>query len=471
MVRAMKVTSVNTRIRTQRDEPRASARAASRRPKPVVVSGAALTVLAALVVARAFAQGPGPMPVVVAPVTERDVPASIRLVGTIFADKTATVASEVSGLVAEFTAQEGQFLKAGDVICRLDSEVARLRLAEAVADLERRRAELAEYEHGERPEELRRLEAAVSEAEALYEKAKFERDRVAGLYAQQQANPKEKNDADLEFIAAERRLAQARASLEKARTWPRAEQRAQVRYQVAAQEAVTRRFERDVQKSEIRAPFDGFVVSKKVEKGEWIDAGGAVCGMIAVETVKIRTDVPENAISFARAGAPASVEVEALSRSYAAKIARVIPQATAAARTFPVEIDLPNADHTLLPGMFVWAHVPAGPPGQRLMVTKDAIVSRGTSKQLFVIRPGPQGAQMAVPTAVTTGLEVAGEVEVQAEGIRAGDLVVCRANERLFGPTSVIPQPLGASPTTQPSDRAAPPASNHAAQASGETKP
>ena len=85
------------------------------------------------------------------------------------------------------------------------------------------------------------------------------------------------------------------------------------------------------------------------------------------------------------------------------------------------------------------------------MVTKDAIVASGASKQVFVIRPGQQGGQMAVPVSVETGLEAGEEIEISSAAIRPGDMVVCRANERIYGPTPVIATPLA---TSQPTRRA-----------------
>jgi RND family efflux transporter MFP subunit len=258
----------------------------------------------------------------------------------------------------------------------------------------------------------------------------------------------------MEYSAARQRLSQFRAAHEIAVNGPRPEEIARARYDVAAQEAVVQRLERDLEKTKIGAPFDGFVVAKRTEVGEWIDAGGAVCDMVALEKVKIRADVPENAVAFSRVGAPATVYFEALDKTYSATVSRVIPRATTAARTFPIEIDLPNEDHALLAGMFAWAYVPAGPTGRRLMVHKDAIVSRGLSKQVFVIRPGQGDGKMAIPMPVTTGLEVAGEIEIQAPGLQAGDVLVTRANERLFGPTPVVLVSPDA-PATQPSRAAA----------------
>ncbi len=379
------------------------------------------------------------MPVVVAPIQERTIPASLRLVGTTLAERTSVVASEVAGLVARWTVEEGDFVRSGAVICELDEAPARLRLAEAEGRLASLRARLQELENGTRPEELRRIEASVAEAQAVFEKWKLEHQRVSELFAQQRSNLKEMNDTEMDFLAAQRRLAQAQAALEMARNGPRQEEIAAARAEVAAQEAVVRRLERDLERSKIRAPFDGFVLARRAELGEWVAVGGPACEMVAMEKIRVRVDVPESAIRFARPGAQATVEIEALGKSCSAPISRVIPRAAPAARTFPIEIDLPNAEHTLLPGMFVWAHVPCGPAGPRLMASKDAVVVRGPSRLVFVLRPGEGGMQMATPVPVSAGLEAEGLVEISAPDLKPGDLVVTRANERLYGPTPVIP--------------------------------
>lgn len=413
-----------------------------------VTAGLALT---------AAAPAPGqrpPMAVTVAPIVEREVPPSMRLVGTARPDRSAVVAAEVSGLIAAFEASEGQALREGDIICRIDPQIARLRLEEAQATLASLKAQLEELESGERPEELARLEALEGEAEAVLAKYAFERQRVRELYETGRSSDKELHDAEQDYQAAARRLAQARAQLELARNGPRAEVIARARHAVAAQQAQVARLERDLAKTAIRAPFDGALVAKRAEVGEWIDAGGAVCELIALDTVKVRADVPERAVPFARAGAPATVEVEALGQTRAATISRVIPQVNPTARTFPVEVDLPNPGRALLPGMFVWTYVPAGPVGPRLMVTKDALVVQGTNKTVFVVRPAADGAHLAMPTPVTTGLELAGEIEIEAPGLKPGDLVVTRGNERLFGPTPVTFVAQGPAAASRPAEAA-----------------
>lgn len=397
---------------------------------------------------------PGGMPVAVAPVVERELPATLRLVGTATANRSSVVAAEVTGVVARFETEEGDFLKKGALVCAIDPAVARFRADEARARLAALQAEWDELKNGVRAEELRRWQAAADEAEATLAKWQFERQRITALDESGRSSPKERHDAEMEYLAAAGRLAQIRAQLDQAKNGARVEELAAAKAGVDGAAAVLKRLERDLEKTEIHAPFDGFVVAKRSEVGEWIAEGGPVCEMIDVETVRIRCDAPASAVRFAQRGAPASVEIEALGVSRAATVARIIPRAAAAARTFPVEIELENADHAILPGMFTWAHVPAGEVTTRQLIHRDAIVNRGGSKTIFVVRPGAEGAPMAMPLSVETGLEFGGEIEVRATGLRAGDLVVCRANERLYGPTPVTPMPLTAwaEPTTRPAE-------------------
>jgi multidrug efflux pump subunit AcrA (membrane-fusion protein) len=393
---------------------------------------------------------PPPATVRVVAIVERDLPSTIRLVGTVMAEREAIIAAEVAGVVAEYTAGEGQYLEAGEPLCRLDSALVELKLAEETSRLGGLRAELTERENGTRKEVLAQLKASVGEAEAMYNMWKFERERVGDLFSRNQSSAKEKHDTEMEYLAAERRFAQTTAALEAAVNGPRAEEIDRYKHMVAAQTQIVRQLEREFEKITVRAPFPGFVVAKRTEVGEWIAIGDPVAEMVAIDTVKVRADAPESAIPFARPETPAGVEIESLGQTRAGVISRAIPRANQSARTFPVEIDLENANHDLLPGMFVWALVPAGPSGKRLMVPKDAVVPRGIEKHVFVIRLGEGGARMAIPMLVETGLEIDDDIEIRAEGLQAGDQVVTRANERLlpFMPNAVI-VPGSATPATQ----------------------
>lgn len=369
----------------------------------LALAGAAWVAVAVGFVARpSFAQGHGPSRVEALPVVEREVAPTIPLVGTVRPQLRATVASEVAGRVARLPVDEGAFVSEGDLLCKL-------------RDAPRR------FEHEEAAARLSELKAALATAEAELKKAEFEKQRIDGLWKLQRSTDKEYNDTLQDYLAAKGRKERAR-------------------FAAASQAAVVKRLADALACTEILAPFDGYVVAKHTEVGAWISEGGDVMDMLDLSTVRIRVGVPEASIDFCAVGASAFVTVDALGREFRGHISRVIPDADAQARTFPVDIDIPNPAGHLKAGMFVRAHVPSGPAAKRLLVPKDAVLMRGPMSIVYVVRSAESG-QTAEVLPVKIVAEVMDHVAVEARGLSAGDLVIVRGNEYLRGPGPVIAVP------------------------------
>jgi len=372
------------------------------------------------------AQQGGPSRVLVSPAEQQEVAPTMRLVGTVRPQLRSVVASEIAGLVSELLVEAGDAVTKGQVLCRLRDTRLRFNQAEAVA----RQAEMA---------------AVLVERIAVAEKARFEMERTARLWRAQQGTEKEQLDAQADFEAAQGRTEQARMALE-------------------AQKAAASGLADDVARCEIVAPFDGFVVSKQTEVGAWVDRGGAIVDLIDLSTVRVRVMVPESVVSFCQVGDSAQVDVEAIGRVYAGKIARVIPDADERARTLPVEIDIANPSGELKAGMFVRAAVPSGPRSRQFVVSKDAVVVRGPMSVIYLVQTTPQGA-MAIPTPIQVLAEVVDHVAIAAPGLSPESLVVVRGNEYMFGPSPVIPIPIDQAEPPTGGDPGGPPgAGSHGGQ-------
>jgi len=388
-------------------------------------TGATCLVCITALTLPAAAQRPGPAPVVAAPVVQGKVRATINVVGTIMPETECTVASEISGAVRELAVNQGDYVKEGQILCRVKDTELRLLLAEVQAKLEAMRQALAELEAGTRKEDIDRLQAAVKEAKAVKDKWDKERARVEGLYKEGTASIKEYQDTIYDSIAADQRVAQFQADLAKAIAGPRKEQIARARAEVDAQKAVVEQIKDKISKTQIRAPYSGYVIAKRTEVGEWLNLGGPVVDMLAMDRVLARVDIPEKAIVFAKPGDRAEVWIDALQRRFPGKLVHIIPQGDPSARTFPVEIEIANADRIIKPGMFVRAKLPAGPEIDSLIVPKDALVRLGPTRVIYVIRN-----QLAVAEFVQTGLEQQDRISISGN-IKPGELVVIRGNERL----------------------------------------
>jgi HlyD family secretion protein len=403
-----------------------------------------------LLVVRAAPGQPQMTRLAVVPAVEEEVPETITVVGTVRPMRRSVLGSEIAGLVKELRVEEGDRVEAGALICQLRDTTARLALDEARETVSQLEAALAELEAGTREEDVRSAKAAAEEAKALWENWKYERERIAGLERENAASPKEINDTIAELAAAEQRYRQAQAEYDKAVAGPRKEVIAQARFAVAAEGVKLQQLQDEFDKTTIEAPFTGFVTEKRTEVGEWIPLGGAVVELVELDAVLVRVMVPESAISFAKRGDPVRVRIDALRDVFTGTIKHIVPQADLAARTFPVEIEIPNPKYALKAGMFARATLPAGRTTKSIVVPKDALVNRAGNFMVVAAMPSPQGqGYMAMPVPVELGAEIGERVAVFAPQLRPGVPIAVRGQERVYGPSpaEIVPaDQVGAAP-------------------------
>jgi len=396
-------------------------------------------VLAAVGLPSAAAAPPA-VPVVAARVTSRELAAGQAFVGTVLPARTSDVGSAVGGRVVELPILDGQHVAAGQPIAELLRGVLEIQRDGAVAELERRRQVLAELEAGSRPEEIEQARALVAGLEARLDYAESRLTRLTRLAQRGTSTVDEVQDAQTELRAIEAQLRGGRAALALVEAGPRREQVAQAAAAAATQEAEVERIDDVLGKHTIRAPFDGWVVERFTESGQWLAQGGLVARIAELNRVEIEAQVPELSIGSLAPGAEVRLEFDAVpGRVWIGSVARIVPQADILSRNFPVRISVDNdvVDGTpvLKGGMLARAWLPVGRSGTATVVPKDALVLGGPVPMVFVIDPvsgaggGPTSGNVRA-VAVALGAAVGGQVEVR-DGLEPGRLVVVRGNERL----------------------------------------
>ncbi len=366
-----------------------------------------------------------PAKVLAAKVTMQKLRAVVNVVGTAMPDREGAVSAEISGLVIKLDVREGDFVKQGQLICKLKDTALKLQYDQAKAELEGLQQYLDELLAGTRKEDIDRLKALVKEAQAVKEKWDREKKRIERLYKEKAASIKEYQDTISDWQSAVQKYYQMKAELAKAIAGPRKQTIARARAQVQAQQARVNQIKDQIDKTSIYAPYTGYVTAKKTEIGQWVTIGGSIVEMIAINTILARVDVPESAINYIRLNDKAEIWIDALNRKFTGRIAHIIPRGDPAARTFPVEIAIDNRSGQIKAGMFVRAKLPAGPMMNVMVVPRDAIIFKGPTRTIFVIRNN-----IAMPIMVETGLEYTEKVAVFGK-LKPNELVVIRGNERL----------------------------------------
>ncbi|NJL29873.1 MAG: efflux RND transporter periplasmic adaptor subunit [Thermoanaerobaculia bacterium] len=134
----------------------------------------------------------------------------------------------------------------------------------------------------------------------------------------------------------------------------------------------------------VESPFAGWVSAKHAEVGDLVAPGSPMFTIEALDPVKIVVDVPESSVRALAVGGKARVEIDAVGGRFDALIDRILPAGDQRARTFGVQLVLPNPEGVLKSGLFARAIFELGST-EVLIVPARALVERGQLQGLFVV--------------------------------------------------------------------------------------
>ncbi len=319
------------------------------------------------------------------PVTEAPAAAAAAVRGTaangyVVAARRAALSSDVPGRIVELAVREGSVVKKGDVVARLYADEYRASLQRASAELTTAATAVGRAEAGARAAaaEVTQAESAQNSAAANLDEGRSQLVFAEAEYARAEELAKTGfgSSRDLDRARNDRDGARARlssltaAAATAATAAEAARQRlavAEVDIQVARAQQQAATAARDLaqatlDKTDVRAPFDGIVVLKDAEVGEVVSpnvvggstARGAVCTMVDFDSLEVQANVPETTLPSVHVGAPADVFLDAFpDERYDGIVDRIWPTADRQKATVEVRVRLLKKDDRLRPEMGV----------------------------------------------------------------------------------------------------------------------
>ncbi|WP_374479821.1 efflux RND transporter periplasmic adaptor subunit [Zoogloea sp.] len=318
----------------------------------------------------------------------------LNATGYVVPQRKAAVASKATGRLEWLGVREGSKVRADELIARLEQRDVLAQVSQAEANVG-----VAHAGIGQARAELHDAELALGRARDL---------RARNFVAQAQLDQ------------AEARAVKARAALGSAQA---AEKAAQAALQ-AARVAVAQ--------TEIRAPFDGVVLTKNANVGDLItnfsaaaDSKGAVVSVADMATLEVEADVSEASLAKISLGQPCEIQLDAFPElRFRGEVARLVPTVDRAKASVLTKVRFVDSDPRVLPEMsakiaFLSEAVPADARTPRPAVHRDAIQQADGSAVVFVVTDG-----VARRKAVRVGGRIGELVEIH--GIEAGSRVVLR---------------------------------------------
>jgi RND family efflux transporter MFP subunit len=348
------------------------------------------------------ANAPVVVEVTTAAAIKRDLPRFFEATGSLAGDEQTDVAPQTAGKVVAVGVDIGSFVKRGQMLVQLDADELKLRVDQAAAQVEQAKAAVrqAEEKIGLRPNQafdpnrvadVAAAKVALDLADKNLQRADklIESGDVSRSFYDEQRARRDQLKEQYEVALAQAR--QNYAAVDVART------------NVANAQAQLALARKSLSYSTIPSPIDGFVTERTADVGEYVSPQQKVATIVRTNPLRIRIDIPEQAIPEVKVGQSVSVTTSAWpDKSFAGRVARIAPNVSATSRTLTVEAEIQNNGNALKPGQFASVRILQDRPEPAVLVPVRAVVTEAGVSRVFVIKNG-HAEQRLVQTGQTEG--------------------------------------------------------------------
>lgn len=342
----------------------------------------------------ALAQAPEAMKVKSKPIQLETIQEHYKVTGNLRAVSRVELAALEEGKVIEVHVDEADSIPKDGIVAKIDDR--------------RLRAQLHEVQS-----EKKMILADIDERKAQLENATWNYERLKPLLAKDMTTEKALKDAETAMLVAQSQLESKQRDLD------RADNRLEL-LQIRLDDTI------------VKAPFDGWVVERFAEPGEWIRPGDPIVTLVSSSALEAWLDVPER-LSFQidRHVQSVLVNIHTSGRSVQSENLKIVKQVDPRVRTFSLVATLKTDEYTLLPGMSVTSWIPLGVEMEHLTIDKNAILREGIGTYVFKAVEVQEGGHIAMSIPVIVLFETDRKAVIESNQLSAGDRVVVEGNERL----------------------------------------
>jgi RND family efflux transporter MFP subunit len=295
------------------------------------------------------------LPVQIGKVVYRDISDEVRAVGNIQAEQRVTITSEIRGKIARIAVEEGMRVKTGDLIAQIDSREYELTLEKFRADLSGSQNEYKKAQGGLRPEDKERLDAQTRAAQSSLDLAQIELKRTKKLVEEKVVSQSALDSGEDKLRQAQEGLIASQAEQTAGMT-SRTEDIEKLESEMQAIRKQVAVAELNLSKVNIVAPFEGVIIAKEIERGAIADSGMVIVRMIGSSRLKAVLEMPQSYRNKLKEIKTAQFSAKELGvkfeyHSNLSRLVRVIPDANIFSGNIKVQIDLPDPNPEMFPGL------------------------------------------------------------------------------------------------------------------------
>jgi RND family efflux transporter MFP subunit len=361
-----------------------------------------------------------PAMVSVVPAVRRSISRELSLAGVFQPYQEVDIHGKVSGYIRHIYVDIGDRVRQGQTLAVLEVPELQAQVLGAESGVERSQQEIVRLRN-----EVSKTEADYAATHANYERLKSASEQRPGLIAAQELDD-----------------AQARDGVGAAQVQAAKSAVAAAQQQLGMSQANRQEVRSMAEYATITAPFSGVVTARYADTGSLIPAGTsnsgstqAVVRLAQSDLLRLRMPVPEDAVPFVTEGSPVLVNVQATGHKFTGTVVRFTRDVSDATRTMMTEVDVPNPDLALSPGMYANTTFTLQNKNDAIVIPVVAVV-RGSQPSVWIV----DAAGRAQQRAVTLGIVSANAQEITS-GIAPGDQVIVGGQAALHAGEPVHAEP------------------------------
>lgn len=326
------------------------------------------------------AQGPPPAKVVLGQVIKEHVSRNQSVTGVIYYERVSNISTEVVGLVEEVEVNQGDQVKKGDPLVRLNTEIL--------------------------DKEIALTRTRIEQIELRIENTKKNFSRLERLYKNSGVSEKDYDDALYTYQDAKKEKQASQNNLEKLLIQKR--------------------------RSVISAPFDGIVLSKDVDSGGWVQQGKQLVSIGSSNDLFVRAPIAENLLQYIQFGQKVEVTLNAFNKKIEGEVLGIDPVADLKTKNIFLKIKIPSMEF-VAQNMSANVLVPSSAKRQLSVFSRAALIKFKGKDFVYSVK---EGKASILPVHIVAFL--GDRVAVDTEYIVPGLPIVVEGNERLRPDQAVI---------------------------------
>jgi RND family efflux transporter MFP subunit len=362
--------------------------------------------------------------VAVAKATRESLSREVVLTGEFKPYQSADLHAKVAGYLKQISVDVGDRVTAGQLLATIEIPEINDELVRSEAESRRSTSEL-ERAKGD----LDRALAHQTLVDVSYKRLEAVTKTQPGLVAHQEID-----EALARKRSADAQVAGARAALVSAQQ------------QIDISKATEQRSKTMVEYSRILAPFSGMITKRFADPGTMIQAGTAsqsqaipVVRLAQIDRLRTIIPVPESMVPLVRVGAPVTIRVNSLGKSFRGSISRYTGDVLTSTRTMEAESDIVNPGQ-LMPGMYADVVLTLEKRDNAITVPVQALMAHGGKQSVLVVN----AQSLIEERTIEVGIQTSAKVEARS-GLEEGEMVVIGNRTELKPGQKVGPKVAGVS--------------------------